>query len=64
MGPSKRELMVQEACRLLDEEEDETVTLAELGKRLDVSPYHLQRTFKRFVGVTPRQYVQARRLGS
>jgi len=63
MGPSRRELIVQEACRLLDREQDETVTLAALGKRLKVSPYHLQRTFKRVVGVTPAQYMKARRLG-
>ncbi len=61
-GPSHRELMVQEASRILDREDQETVTLAQLGKRLQVSPYHLQRTFKSVLGVTPLQYVKARRL--
>lgn len=38
------------------------VTLAELGAIVHVSPYHLQRSFKRLLGVTPREY-QARRRG-
>ena len=38
------------------------VTLAALGKRFDVSPYHLQRNFKRIMGVSPHQYAAARRV--
>ncbi len=41
---------------------DETVTLADLAAQVGGSPHHLQRTFKRVVGVSPRQYVNARRL--
>jgi AraC family transcriptional regulator of adaptative response/methylated-DNA-[protein]-cysteine methyltransferase len=41
---------------------DETVTLAELAAQVGGSPHHLQRTFKRWFGVSPRQYVNARRL--
>ena len=63
MGPSRRELMVQEACRYLDQDGEEPATLGALGALLKVSPYHLQRTFKRVLGVTPREYVKARRLG-
>ena len=37
-------------------------TLAHLGERLGVSRHHLQRTFKRVMGVSPRQYADARRL--
>ncbi len=62
-GPSRRELLVEKACRYLDEHWEELVTLGALGKRLNVSPFHLQRTFKRVTGVTPRQYAEARRLG-
>lgn len=41
---------------------DETVTLADLATHVGGSPHHLQRTFKRCFGVSPRQYVNARRL--
>ena len=37
-------------------------SLATLAKRLGGSPYHLQRNFKRIVGVTPREYAEACRL--
>lgn len=36
-------------------------TLDALARELDVSPWHLQRAFKRAVGVSPRAYVEARR---
>src|SRR5262249_5128062 len=37
-------------------------SLATLAARLGGSPYHLQRNFKRIVGVTPREYTEAIRL--
>jgi AraC family transcriptional regulator of adaptative response/methylated-DNA-[protein]-cysteine methyltransferase len=37
-------------------------SLATLARRLGGSPYHLQRNFKRIVGVTPREYAEACRL--
>lgn len=37
-------------------------SLAELGAEVGMSPHHLQRVFKKFMGVSPRQYAEARRL--
>jgi AraC family transcriptional regulator of adaptative response/methylated-DNA-[protein]-cysteine methyltransferase len=55
--------VVAEACRILDGDDADTpVTLEELGRRVGWSPFHLQRTFRRIVGVTPRQYAESKRL--
>ncbi len=53
---------VQQAREFLDQHPDETVTLARLGRMVRMSPFHLQRTFKRVVGVSPKAYASARRL--
>jgi AraC family transcriptional regulator of adaptative response/methylated-DNA-[protein]-cysteine methyltransferase len=39
-------------------------SLARLAARLGGSPYHLQRNFKRIVGVSPREYADACRLNA
>ena len=46
----------------LDEHADERVPLARLGREAGMSPHHLQRTFKRAFGVSPREYQDARRM--
>lgn len=40
---------------------DERITLERLGEESGMSPYHLQRKFKEAVGLTPAQYVRARK---
>lgn len=54
--------MIERVCRLIEDNLDHGARLASLGKTLGVSPYHLQRTFKRVMGVTPRQYADTRRM--
>ncbi len=54
--------LVQRICRYIEIHSEEPLTLATLSKQMYVSPYHLQRIFKRVVGVTPRQYIQAQRI--
>jgi AraC family transcriptional regulator of adaptative response/methylated-DNA-[protein]-cysteine methyltransferase len=56
--------MVEHACRLIEAAtpEEGWPSLAELGQTLGVSRYHLQREFKKTVGVSPRQYAVAHRV--
>jgi AraC family transcriptional regulator of adaptative response/methylated-DNA-[protein]-cysteine methyltransferase len=56
--------MVQRVCRFLDSSQTETVKLADLAADAGVSSFHLQRTFKRIMGISPRQYQTARRFGN
>ncbi|WP_340116508.1 methylated-DNA--[protein]-cysteine S-methyltransferase [Pelagibius sp. 7325] len=53
--------LVRRACDLIDAQDCERMTLAEIAETLDVSPWHLQRLFKRVMGVSPRDYADARR---
>jgi AraC family transcriptional regulator of adaptative response/methylated-DNA-[protein]-cysteine methyltransferase len=69
----RRIAAVERACRYIEarvdgmevdtaNEEQGVVTLAELGSHCGMSPWHLQRLFTRAMGVSPRQYADARRL--
>jgi AraC family transcriptional regulator of adaptative response/methylated-DNA-[protein]-cysteine methyltransferase len=54
--------MVQQACAYLEANYEESPTLETLSAHLHVSPFHLQRVFKRIMGVSPRQYADQCRL--
>jgi AraC family transcriptional regulator of adaptative response/methylated-DNA-[protein]-cysteine methyltransferase len=54
---------VAAARDFLDRNQDRTVSLAELSKKVSSSPSHLQRSFKRILGVSPKQYQTALRVG-
>jgi AraC family transcriptional regulator, regulatory protein of adaptative response / methylated-DNA-[protein]-cysteine methyltransferase len=57
-----RELaIVERACKVLDADPQQRITLAQLSDAVHVSPFHLQRLFTRVVGVSPRQYQAAQR---
>lgn len=49
-------------CKHIATHADTTLTLAALGKLAGISPFHLQRLFKRVVGVSPREYQETCRL--
>ncbi len=55
---------VEQASRYIEEHLDRNVTLDELGEAVGMSPHHLQRTFKRMLGISPRAYADALRLGT
>lgn len=44
------------AARLIEERPEDSLTLAQLAQRVGMSPAHLQRTFTRLFGCSPRAY--------
>ncbi len=54
--------VVQRLCRYIDAHIEESLNLAVLGREAGLSAFHLQRTFKRVLGVSPLQYARVRRL--
>ena len=54
--------LVADLCDHIRAHPDRPVTLAALGRQAGFSPAHLQRLFKRVVGVSPRQFADACRL--
>jgi AraC family transcriptional regulator, regulatory protein of adaptative response / methylated-DNA-[protein]-cysteine methyltransferase len=59
---SSRARLVESVCRFIDANLDQKLTLLKIGNHAGLSPYYLQRTFKQVLGVSPREYVEARRL--
>ena len=53
---------VQRAVAFLETHADEAVPLATLARATGLSAFHLQRTFKKLVGVTPKRYILDTRL--
>ena len=54
---------VEAACRYIDENLDITLSLTAISRHVAISPFHFQRMFKRILGISPREYQQARRAG-
>src|SRR2546426_2213463 len=54
--------MVKAVCRYIEQHLDEPVTLARLGTAFRQSPFHLQRTFKAVLGISPRAYADSCRM--
>nr|WP_314465479.1 bifunctional DNA-binding transcriptional regulator/O6-methylguanine-DNA methyltransferase Ada [uncultured Novosphingobium sp.] len=59
---SRDEEAVTIALRLLDSDEERTPGLAELAEAAGYSPTHFQRVFKRAVGLSPAEYLRAKRV--
>ncbi len=55
---------VRRVCVYIEQNMDRALTLAELGEHVHFSPYHLQRVFKRVMGISPRQYAEACRVSA
>ncbi len=53
---------VKAICRYIEQHLDEPITLARLGSAFHQSPFHLQRTFKAALGISPRAYAESCRM--
>ena len=54
---------MRQICRFIEQHLDEPVTLERLGEEFGQSPFHLQRTFKKALGITPKAYADSCRMG-
>jgi AraC family transcriptional regulator, regulatory protein of adaptative response / methylated-DNA-[protein]-cysteine methyltransferase len=52
---------VEDACRFIERNLDTPLSLGAVARHAGSSAFHFQRTFKSVLGVSPRQYQQARR---
>jgi AraC family transcriptional regulator, regulatory protein of adaptative response / methylated-DNA-[protein]-cysteine methyltransferase len=57
-----RQELIKSVCRYIEQHLDEPVTLSRLGAEFRQSPFHLQRTFKAVLGITPKQYADSCRM--
>ena len=55
--------LVRHVCEFLDANDGDDVTLTTLAAQNRVSPFHLQRTFKGVMGISPHQYATAKKFG-
>ncbi len=63
-SPSIAEQAVAKARAYLDSRPGEVISLERLSRQAGMSPWHLQRTFRRLVGLSPREYADAKRTDS
>ena len=59
---SEAEARVKRARCYLDDHAGEPITLRRLAAHVGLSPFHVQRTFTRLVGLSPKAYQDAKRM--
>jgi AraC family transcriptional regulator of adaptative response/methylated-DNA-[protein]-cysteine methyltransferase len=62
IGGNRQTEMVKAVCRYIEQHLDEPVTLSRLGSEFRQSRFHLQRSFKAVLGISPRAYADSCRL--
>lgn len=62
LGGNPQLRTVKAICRYIEQHLDEPITLSRLGLEFHQSPFHLQRTFKSVLGITPRAYADSCRV--
>ena len=56
--------VVMQACQLIENNFDKEISLEFLAAQINLSPSHLQRTFKQTLGVSPKEFADAQRLNN
>jgi AraC family transcriptional regulator, regulatory protein of adaptative response / methylated-DNA-[protein]-cysteine methyltransferase len=54
--------LIRRVCGEIESHPDDLLSLQDLAERMGLSAAHLQRTFRRAMGITPRQYADALRV--
>jgi AraC family transcriptional regulator of adaptative response/methylated-DNA-[protein]-cysteine methyltransferase len=57
-----RHELVKSVCRYIEQHLDEPITLAQISSEFRLSSFHLQRTFKAVLGITPKEYANSCRM--
>jgi AraC family transcriptional regulator, regulatory protein of adaptative response / methylated-DNA-[protein]-cysteine methyltransferase len=55
---------IEAACRYIEVNLEITLNLGDIARHAGLSPFHFHRLFKRILGISPRQYQQAKRAQS
>ncbi|MCC7157030.1 MAG: bifunctional DNA-binding transcriptional regulator/O6-methylguanine-DNA methyltransferase Ada [Bryobacterales bacterium] len=63
-GPHPDTERIRDVCDYVRRNAAEPLSLAGLAERAGLSPFHFHRTFKAIVGVTPKQFLDACRVGA
>lgn len=59
-----RSQQVRATCEYIEKNLEDSLTLESIAHQVGGSPFQLQRNFKDVVGVSPRQYIEARRFAA
>jgi len=54
--------LISQACKLMEQESDDPVRMGTVARHLGLSPFRLQRIFRRIMGISPMAYAQSIRL--
>jgi len=54
--------LVRKVCAYIAANLEEPLSLSTLARQFDMSPFHLQKTFKAALGISPKEYVDACRM--
>jgi methylphosphotriester-DNA--protein-cysteine methyltransferase len=54
--------LIRQACQLMEQPSEDPIRVASVARQMGVSPFRLERVFRRMVGISPMAYAQSIRL--